>query len=73
MSGDAINLLHKDMKMQNVFVVQANNLQRVKLAVGDFGAAQLGVEIVSHMFENEYCFVDIREVEHRSFPRISQT
>ncbi|CAM9571173.1 unnamed protein product [Ascophyllum nodosum] len=43
-SADAINLLHRDIKMKNMFVVQAHSLENARLAVGDFGAAQRGVE-----------------------------
>ena len=45
-SADAINLLHRDIKMKNMFVVQAHSLENARLAVGDFGAAQRGVETV---------------------------
>ena len=47
MSGDSINLMHKDIKMQNMFVVNAHNLEMATLAVGDFGAAQRGVPTVT--------------------------
>lgn len=45
-SADTINLLHRDIKMKNMFVVQSYNLELVRLAVGDFGAAQRGEEMV---------------------------
>lgn len=37
--------------MQNVFVTQAHNLELARLAIGDFGAAQEGVETVSRACE----------------------
>lgn len=47
-SADTINLLHRDIKMKNMFVVQSYNLELVRLAVGDFGAAQRGEEMVRY-------------------------
>lgn len=41
-SGNQINLMHKDLKIANIFVTQAHNLELARLAVGDFGAAQEG-------------------------------
>lgn len=38
--------MHKDIKMQNMFVVNAEDLESAELAVGDFGAAQWGEETV---------------------------
>lgn len=43
-SADAINLLHRDIKMKNMFVVHSQSLELARLAVGDFGAAQRGEE-----------------------------
>ncbi|CAM9571594.1 unnamed protein product, partial [Ascophyllum nodosum] len=43
-SADDINLLHRDIKMKNMYVVQAESLEHARLAVGDFGAAQRGEE-----------------------------
>lgn len=39
--------MHRDLKMSNVFVAQAHDLDLAELAVGDFGAAQEGLETVS--------------------------
>lgn len=41
-SGNHENLMHKDLKMANIFVTGAQNLEFAQLAVGDFGAAQEG-------------------------------
>lgn len=41
-AGDAMNLMHKDIKLENVFVRNAGNLQLAELALGDFGGAQNG-------------------------------
>ena len=43
-SADAINLLHRDIKMKNIFVVQSHSFKLVRLAVGNFRAAQRGEE-----------------------------
>ncbi|CAM9827730.1 unnamed protein product [Ascophyllum nodosum] len=43
-SADAINLMHRDIKTKNMFVVQTHSLELARLAVGDFGAAQRGEE-----------------------------
>ncbi|CAM9827660.1 unnamed protein product [Ascophyllum nodosum] len=43
-SADAINLLHRDIKTKNMFVVQTHSLELARLAVGNFGAAQRGEE-----------------------------
>lgn len=45
--GDAINLMHKDIKMENMFVTKMHDLDQASLAVGDFGGAQIGEETVS--------------------------
>lgn len=47
MEGNINNLMHRDLKMHNVFVTQAHDLELAGLAVGDFGAAQEGFETVS--------------------------
>lgn len=39
--------MHKDLKMANIFVTGAQNLEFAQLAVGDFGAAQEGDLTVS--------------------------
>lgn len=46
MSGDSINMMHRDMKIQNIFVTNATNLELAELAVGDFGGAQHGHQTV---------------------------
>lgn len=48
-AGDAENLMHRDIKMQNMFVAKAHDLDRAELAVGDFGAAQRGDQAVGSM------------------------
>lgn len=45
-SADEINFVHMDIKMTNMFVVQSQNLEMAKLAVGDFGSSQRGEEQV---------------------------
>jgi len=47
-SADAINLLHRQIKMGNMFVVQSHSLELARLAVGNFGAAQRGEEMVRY-------------------------
>lgn len=47
MAGNYMHLMHRDVKIQNIFVKQAHNLELAELAVGDFGAAQEGQENVS--------------------------
>lgn len=44
--GDSVNIMHKDIKMGNVFVVDTHDTESVTLAVGDFGAAQQGEPMV---------------------------
>ena len=51
-SPDAINLLHRDIQMKNMFVVQSHSLELARLAVGDFGAAQRGEERVRNMIQH---------------------
>lgn len=41
-AGDTVNIMHKDIKMDNVFVVNTHDTESATLAVGDFGAAQRG-------------------------------
>ena len=48
-SSYAINLLHRSIQMKNMFVVQSHSLELVRLAVGDFGAAQQGEERVRNV------------------------
>jgi len=45
-SADAINLLHRDIRMKSMFVVQSHSLELARLAVGEFGDAQRGEERV---------------------------
>lgn len=45
-SGDSVNIMHKDIKPGNVFVVNTHDTESATLAVGDFGAAQRGVPTV---------------------------
>eukprot|EP00903_Cladosiphon_okamuranus_P008033 g7749.t1 len=40
--GDSVNIMHKDIKMGNVFVANTHDPESATLAVGDFGAAQRG-------------------------------
>ena len=47
-SAYGINILHMDINMNNIFVVQNHSLELVKLAVGNFGCAQRGEERVSN-------------------------
>ena len=47
-SADAINLLHRHIKMENMFVTQSHSLELARLAVGNFGAAQRGGERVRY-------------------------
>lgn len=46
-AADGANFMHKDMKIENAFVRNAENLQVADLVVGDFGAAQKGTMTVS--------------------------
>lgn len=46
-AADAVNLMHKDIKLENIFVSNAHNLELAGLAVGDFGGAQNGIAMVS--------------------------
>lgn len=46
MAADDINLMHQGMKMHNMYVRYADNLDRVELAVSGFGGAQRGEETV---------------------------
>lgn len=39
--------MHKDLKMDNIYAVNTNDLELVDLAIGDFGGAQKGEEKVS--------------------------
>lgn len=43
-----MNLMHKDIKMENMFVTNVHDLDRASLAVGDFGGAQMGEETVRY-------------------------
>lgn len=45
-SGYSVNLVHGDIKAWSLFVVNAEDLDLAELAVGDFGAAQLGEQTV---------------------------
>lgn len=45
-SGDLVNLMHKDIKLDNIFVVNTHDTESATLAVGDFGAAQRGESTV---------------------------
>lgn len=46
-SANNVNLMHKDMKIENLFVRHAENPEIAELAVGDFGATQRGEVTVS--------------------------
>lgn len=39
--------MHKDIKMENMYVTRVHDLEQATLAVGDFGGAQIGEETVS--------------------------
>ncbi|CAM9261297.1 unnamed protein product, partial [Sphacelaria rigidula] len=41
-AGDERNFMHKDLKMDNIYVRNTHDLDLVQLAVGDFGGAQRG-------------------------------
>ena len=41
-SGCSMNLMHKDIDVWNLYVVNAGNLELAELAVGHFAAAQQG-------------------------------
>lgn len=56
-SGDSINLMHRDIKMQNMYVRNADDLTRVELVVGDFGGAQRGEQTVNSALVSYYNFV----------------
>ena len=47
-SADAINLHHRHIKMENMFVTQSHSLELARLAVGNFGASQRGEEMVRY-------------------------
>lgn len=48
-AGDATKLMHKDIKLENIFVSNAHDLELAELAVGDFGGAQNGIAMVSQI------------------------
>lgn len=49
--------MHKDMKIENLFVRNAESIQVAELAVGDFGAAQKGKLTVSGRHRNPYAII----------------
>lgn len=48
-AADATNLMHKDIKLENIFVSNAHDLEQAELSVGDFGGAQNGIVMVSQI------------------------
>lgn len=58
--------MHRDLKVANIFVTQAHNLEVARLAVGDFGAAQEGDLTVS--FEQEHTGARVCVLPCRAMP-----
>lgn len=51
-SGDAINFMHTDINMENIYIRCGENVRQVKLAVGNFSGAQNGELTVSRQDEH---------------------
>lgn len=45
--GDSENFMHKDIRLENVYVRNSQDLEQAELAMGGFSGAQIGVMTVS--------------------------